>query len=76
MCVYVQEFYGKYLRPGSPSRRKLSVHILGREHRGELDSAAGTLPAGVQTFEDPQELKQGLQLYPAVVGTPLPSSVA
>lgn len=62
-----QDFFNKYLHPGSGARRKLSVHILGKEHQGE---AAAAPPAGVEVFEDIEALKAGLQLYPAAVGNP------
>ncbi|GAB4823775.1 hypothetical protein N2152v2_010821 [Parachlorella kessleri] len=67
----VQDFYSKYLRPRSATRRKLSVHILGREHRAELEADGGSLPAGVEVFGDPEALKRGLHFYPAVVGAPV-----
>jgi hypothetical protein len=61
----VRDFYGTYLAPGSPTRRKLSLHIVGRSHAAELQAAA---PAGVQIVERPEELGQRLPLWPAMLG--------
>lgn len=69
----VQDFYAKYLHPASAARRKLSVYIVGREHRAELGASA---PTSVEAFEDVAAFKQGLQAFPAVVGKPPAAAAA
>ena len=51
--------------PASATRRKLSVHIVGRAHAGELAAPA---PSGVEMVEQPQELGKQLPLWPAMLG--------
>jgi len=61
----VRDFYNTYFAPGSPSRRKLSVHIVGRAHTAELAAEA---PEGVQLVPEMQALPRELPLWPAMLG--------
>lgn len=61
----VRDFYDAHLAPGSPSRRKLSVHIVGKAHAAELAAEA---PPGVQLVEAVQQLGKDLPMWPAVLG--------
>jgi secreted Zn-dependent insulinase-like peptidase len=61
----VREFYATYIAPGSATRRKLSIHIVGRAHAAELEVAP---PAGVQLVDQPQELGKQLPFWPAMLG--------
>ncbi|EFN52789.1 hypothetical protein CHLNCDRAFT_138430 [Chlorella variabilis] len=61
----VRDFYNTYLAPGSITRRKLSLHIMGQAHVAELEAQP---PAGVQLVEQPQELSRQLPLWPAMLG--------
>lgn len=61
----MRDFYDAHFAPGSPSRRKLSLHIVGKAHTAEL---ADPVPEGVQLVERPQELGKQLPLWPALLG--------
>lgn len=61
----MRDFYAAHLAPGSPTRRKLSVHIVGRAHAAELAAEA---PEGVTMVPDPQALPRELPLWPAMLG--------
>lgn len=61
----VRDFYALHLAPSSPSRRKLSIHIVGRAHAAE---AAAPAPPSVELVADPRSLKSELQFWPAVLG--------
>lgn len=61
----VRDFYATYFAPGSPTRRKLSLHIVGKAHTAELAEPA---PEGVQLVERPQDLGKQLPLWPAMLG--------
>lgn len=63
--LQVRDFYNTYLAPGSITRRKLSLHIMGQAHVAELEAQP---PAGVQLVEQPQELSRQLPLWPAMLG--------
>ena len=63
----VRDFYATYLAPGSPTRRKLSLHIVGRAHAAELQAAA---PSGAQMVELPQDLGKKLPFWPPLLGDP------
>ena len=62
--LQVREFYGAYLAPGSTTRRKLSLHVVGRAHATELDAPPA---AGVQLIKQLSELDR-LPLWPAMLG--------
>lgn len=61
----VRDFFNTYFAPSSPSRRKLSVHIVGRAHAAELVAEA---PEGVELVPEPQALPRELPLWPAMLG--------
>ena len=61
----VRDFYAAHIRGGA--RRKLSVHVAGKAHLGEVAEAA---PEGVTTVADPFALKATLPKCPVLVGTP------
>ncbi|KAL4440115.1 hypothetical protein ABPG75_003116 [Micractinium tetrahymenae] len=61
----VRDFYAAYFAPGSPARRKLSLHIVGKAHTAELAEPA---PEGAQLVERPQALGKQLPLWPAMLG--------
>ena len=63
----VQRFYAANLLPSSPTRRKLSVHVVGRAHLEQLGRAA---PTNVQLIGDPATLKHEAQRVPPLLGQP------
>lgn len=63
--LQVRDFFNTYFAPSSPSRRKLSVHIVGRAHAAELAAEA---PEGVELVPEPQALPRELPLWPAMLG--------
>ena len=65
----LQRAYAEFFAPGSPQRRKLAIHVVGKSHAGELSHGA---PTGVQLMEDLPALQGRLGAFPAVTGTPPP----
>ena len=64
--MQVRDYYAAHLSPSSATRRKLSLHVVGRSHAAELAAPA---PPGVQLVADvQQELGQRLPLWPALLG--------
>ena len=47
--------------PGSPERRKLAIHVVGKSHAPELRAAA---PDGVERAEDPAALYRRFDQWP------------
>ena len=67
-ALQVRDFYAAHLSPSSATRRKLSLHVVGRSHAVELAAPAPPgveLVAGVQQL---QELGQRMPLWPALLG--------
>ena len=57
--------FAEIFLPGSPQRRKLTVHVVGKSHAAELTAA---VPEGVEPVEDLPGLQQRLGAWPVVVG--------
>ena len=57
--------FAELFLPGSPQRRKLAVHVIGKSHAAELTAA---VPEGVERVEDLPGLQQRLGAWPTVVG--------
>jgi nardilysin len=60
----VRELFERALEPGAPGRRKLAVHVVARQHAGELAAAPG---GAAELVPDLDALKQRLGFFPAVV---------
>lgn len=59
----VQQFYERHLRPNSPARRKLSIHVVGRAHLEEMAAGAASGHQEVGCLDDFKA--QSCCLYPA-----------
>ena len=53
------------LSPGSATRRKMAVHVAGREHRGDLEAAPGN---GITVFRDADAVRGACRMQPAPQG--------
>ena len=62
------DLYQDVVKPGAPSRRCFSVHVVGKPHLQQLQQE---LP-GVKNIADLDAFKQQLPLHPPIFGNPPP----